>query len=257
MRVYSYVMIADNGFAPNPYYGICTLACCKPRIRKGVGDYVINAFTDKIKEDNGINRLTSKKKKELGLPEEINLKAVKEYFGDFFQEFVDKLQIWIIGTAGKNLKSDNPIVYIMQVTDVQTYEEYWNKHEKKRPYPEYFTHSHPEKNSSYEYCGDNIYEIDSDSACIRQLPSFHYVNGKFDSDTAIHDLSGVYVLLSDNFVYFGNKAVSFDGEIHKGIGEKIFIDNEKLEKFIMYQISNNKNDIKGRPINSDKNFKWE
>ena len=33
MRVFSYVVAKDSGFAPNPFHGSCTLACCKPRIR--------------------------------------------------------------------------------------------------------------------------------------------------------------------------------------------------------------------------------
>lgn len=32
-RVYSYVVTHDAGFAPNPFHGWCTLACCKPGIR--------------------------------------------------------------------------------------------------------------------------------------------------------------------------------------------------------------------------------
>jgi len=34
MRLYSYVVTHDHGFAPNPYQGMLTLATCKPRIRK-------------------------------------------------------------------------------------------------------------------------------------------------------------------------------------------------------------------------------
>jgi hypothetical protein len=43
MRVYSYVVKAISGFAPNPYWGWCTLACCKPKIRKTAvpGDWII------------------------------------------------------------------------------------------------------------------------------------------------------------------------------------------------------------------------
>lgn len=43
MKGYSYVVKRDFGFAPNPFYGMCTLATCKPIIRKHseVGDYVI------------------------------------------------------------------------------------------------------------------------------------------------------------------------------------------------------------------------
>ena len=41
--LFSYVVDHDDGFAPNPFHGFCTLACCKPRIRSKaqVGDYVI------------------------------------------------------------------------------------------------------------------------------------------------------------------------------------------------------------------------
>ena len=34
MRLFSYVVARDYGFAPNPFYEMCTLATCKPRIRK-------------------------------------------------------------------------------------------------------------------------------------------------------------------------------------------------------------------------------
>lgn len=43
MKLYSYVMVSDTGFAPNPNDDFCTLACCKPKIRRVVslGDWVI------------------------------------------------------------------------------------------------------------------------------------------------------------------------------------------------------------------------
>jgi hypothetical protein len=43
VRLYSYVVARDFGFAPNPFYGFCTLATCKPDIRKTAqaGDWVI------------------------------------------------------------------------------------------------------------------------------------------------------------------------------------------------------------------------
>ena len=42
MILYSYVIDQDYGFAPNPFYGVCTFATCKPEIREraAVGDYV-------------------------------------------------------------------------------------------------------------------------------------------------------------------------------------------------------------------------
>ena len=43
MKLFSYVVARDYGFAPNPFFGVCTLATCKPEIRKsaGIGDWVI------------------------------------------------------------------------------------------------------------------------------------------------------------------------------------------------------------------------
>lgn len=43
MRLYSYVVARDFGFAPNPFYGACTLATCKPDIRRAaaLGDWVV------------------------------------------------------------------------------------------------------------------------------------------------------------------------------------------------------------------------
>ena len=41
--VFSYIVTSDSGFAPNPFHGFCTLACCKPMIRRTarVGDWIV------------------------------------------------------------------------------------------------------------------------------------------------------------------------------------------------------------------------
>lgn len=43
MRIFSYIITSDSGFSPNPFWGYCTLACCKPVIRRTAekGDFVI------------------------------------------------------------------------------------------------------------------------------------------------------------------------------------------------------------------------
>lgn len=42
MKLYSYVIPRDYGFAPNPYFNYCTLATCKPKIRGSaqIGDWI-------------------------------------------------------------------------------------------------------------------------------------------------------------------------------------------------------------------------
>jgi len=48
MRLFSYKITNDSGFAPNPFFGIMTLATCKPKIRicKKEGDWIAG-FTSK------------------------------------------------------------------------------------------------------------------------------------------------------------------------------------------------------------------
>jgi hypothetical protein len=52
MTLFSYVVMHDTGFSPNPFFGYCTLACCKPEIRRKaqVGDWVVG-LTPKAQEN--------------------------------------------------------------------------------------------------------------------------------------------------------------------------------------------------------------
>ena len=49
MKLHSYVVAIDDGFAPNPFYGFCTLATCKPNIRRHaqVGDWILGTGSKK------------------------------------------------------------------------------------------------------------------------------------------------------------------------------------------------------------------
>jgi len=43
MKYLSYIVARDYGFAPNPFHNTCTLATCKPKLRKAakIGDWII------------------------------------------------------------------------------------------------------------------------------------------------------------------------------------------------------------------------
>ena len=80
MIIYQYVLKVDHGFAPNPFYGVCTLACCKPRMRNAITRKLTENFIRYIKNKEKITgNLTSKKKAELGLPSNITIEVIKEY----------------------------------------------------------------------------------------------------------------------------------------------------------------------------------
>lgn len=55
-KLYSYVVARDYGFAPNPFYGFCTLATCKPEIRRTarVGDWIVGTGSKKNKRDTQV-----------------------------------------------------------------------------------------------------------------------------------------------------------------------------------------------------------
>ena len=52
-KLYSYVVARDYGFAPNPFYGLCTLATSKPEIRRtaNVGDWILGTGSKRNKRD--------------------------------------------------------------------------------------------------------------------------------------------------------------------------------------------------------------
>jgi hypothetical protein len=54
--LYSYCIPIDDGAAPNPYWGVCTLAICKPVIRRNakIGDWVIGTGSKKHKMENKV-----------------------------------------------------------------------------------------------------------------------------------------------------------------------------------------------------------
>lgn len=53
MKIYSYIVSHDSGFAPNPFHGYCTLACCKPVIRRcaSVGDWIVGLSPKRLGND--------------------------------------------------------------------------------------------------------------------------------------------------------------------------------------------------------------
>lgn len=57
MKIYSYVIEHDFGLAPNPFGEYCTLAVCKPKIRKSknlkIGDWIIGTGSKALEKVSG------------------------------------------------------------------------------------------------------------------------------------------------------------------------------------------------------------
>lgn len=141
-KLYTYVVRHDTGFAPNPYHGFLTLACCKPLIRQSakVGD-------------------------------------------------------WIMGGGSVATGRGAQLVYVMQVSEALTFEEYWDDPR--------FKAKKPCIDARFEdWVGDNIYP---DAHGTQQLPSMHSEAGCSPcEDDMDKDLSVDRVLVGERFVYWGD-----------------------------------------------------
>src|SRR5579863_9322212 len=56
VKLHSYVVARDFGFAPNPFFGVCTLATCKPKIRSAaqIGDWVTGTGSKPSKREKNV-----------------------------------------------------------------------------------------------------------------------------------------------------------------------------------------------------------
>ncbi len=157
--IYMYVVDRDFGFAPNPFHGICTLATCKPAIRRNA-----------------------------------------------------KIGDWVIGVGGRRLNATGKCIYAMQVSEIVTFEQYWNEPR--------FSIKKPMRNGSQKMLvGDNIYSKDGQSWV--QLDSHHSnPDGSMNFTNLRKDTSANSVLISNNFYYFGASSVSIPQQILQRLGYK-------------------------------------
>ena len=179
-KLYSYIVARDYGFAPNPFYGFCTLATCKPDIRKSatIGD-------------------------------------------------------WIIGTGSKTKNRAGYLVYAMRVTEVMSFDEYWDdpRFHSKRP---------DLRASLKKAFGDNIYYRENVLSDWKQLDSHHsYENGIPNVENMSTDTRVNQILVSDDFIYYGGRGPlipEFNGDsvCHKTQGYRCRFKPETVEACISW-----------------------
>lgn len=187
--LFSYVVATDSGFAPNPFFGLCTLACCKPAIRRAVGARLLR--------ESGYADLRELRSAEPG--------------------FVRAQNLWVIGLAGASLpdRLRRSVVYVMQVTDVLDHESYFEEHPEKRP-----RRGRGVTSADAGWHGDAIYTGNDPATAHQVVPCTHSDGDREDANNMRHDLGGRYVLASDHFIYFGTDApyIPLEQQLHHGRG---------------------------------------
>lgn len=145
MYLYSYVITRDYGFAPNPFWNVCSLAACKPQIRE------------------------------------------RAFKGD-----------WIAGFGGANTTIAHKMVFLMQVDEICTFDEYWED-------PRFFM-KRPRFDGNYQQCyGDNIYHHIA-GEWVQENSHHSYADG-INQNNLVHDTRIDRVLISFNYWYFGENAI--------------------------------------------------
>ena len=146
MKLYSYIVARDFGFAPNPFYQFCTLGTCKPIIRRcaNVGD-------------------------------------------------------WIVGTGSKTRGREGHIVFVMRITKIMSFNQYWLDPRFKQKKPNL-------RGSRKQAFGDNIYYWESTTGKWNQEDSHHsHPDSTPNKRNINNDTKTDKVLISDDYIYWGGE----------------------------------------------------
>ncbi len=182
VRLFSYKMTSDTGFAPNPFGKYLTLATCKPGMRRT--------------------------KRE----------------GDWIAGFTSKT------LCGHAVGDERP-VYLMRVDERLSFAEYFVDRRFASKIPD------PGSRSWRRRCGDNIYAPD-DAASAEPIQFAQLANPFHVERDKPNDLSGEYVLISRNFVYYGDQAKVLPDDVRPAIprGQSPYgsctHDNARAKRFI-------------------------
>lgn len=180
--LYTYCIPFDDGAAPNPFWGTCTLAICKPVIRRNaqVGD-------------------------------------------------------WVVGTGSRSSPvgdASGRVVYAMKVTSTMSMAEYdaWTQQRLLIKVPAWRSRDHRRR------LGDSIYDFSVNPPCQRR--------GVHRSENVATDLSGLNVLVSNHFYYFGNHAIPLPHHllpiVKQGQGHRSWSNQPHVTDFVSW--------LKGLPL---------
>ncbi|WP_431689339.1 hypothetical protein [Hahella sp. NBU794] len=208
MRLYSYKMTHDSGFAPNPFGECLTLATCKPYIRKNKNVKSREENKDKVKDE-------------------------------------DKFGTWIAGFSSATLNGDavghERLVYLMEVSEKLPIGDYYKDARFQNKIPDISA------KSAIERAGDNIYELlpsgdPKDYTHYRQVKNPSHWDIKQDKPhmgCQKEDISGENVLIAKTFYYFGREPLVIPDDIRPSVpkGSSVYgnlTEDDRIEKLISF-----------------------
>ena len=160
---------------------------------------------------------------------------------------------WIVGcgSADKKINQGGKLVYVLQISEKLSKEEYWNDTR--------FQNKKPNLNGSKKQSrGDNIYHQFNNSW--KQLNSFHSKpDGSVNMEHLKRDTKVDIVLIGEKFIYFGCRGPSIPKDLasnkktlcHTGQGHSKFSTDEDkkiIEEFLKWIESLNATGFVGEPF---------
>lgn len=111
-----------------------------------------------------------------------------------------KIGDWVMGVGGSRLKATGKCIYLMKVSEILTFNEYWSDAR--------FNIKKPVRNGSLVMMvGDNVYHQEAGNDTWVQEDSHHSnPDGTTNHKNLETDTSSENVLVSDHFYYFGKSA---------------------------------------------------
>ena len=110
-----------------------------------------------------------------------------------------KIGDWIVGTGSKTRGREGCLVFVMRVTEVMQFNDYWSdpRFEQKKPNL---------RGSKKQAFGDNIYYRDPSTCEWQQEDSHHsYLHGTPNIKNINNDTQTDRVLISNNYIYWGGE----------------------------------------------------
>lgn len=155
---------------------------------------------------------------------------------------------WIFGTGSAKLKNLHHLVFMMQVEEKLSFQQYWAD--------DRFQYKKPVINGSLvQMYGDNIYHKDHDTDEWIQENSAHSLDGGIINESHLEtDLKGNNVLISRTFYYFGDQNIKIPHEYLQICCEgrdmkSNAIPKDVADEFVNWVQANYEMGIHGDPIN--------
>lgn len=152
-----------------------------------------------------------------------------------------KIGDWVMGVGGRRLKATGKSIYLMKVSEILTFNEYWSDAR--------FNIKKPVRNGSLVMMvGDNVYHQEAGNDTWVQEDSHHSnPDGTTNHKNLETDTSSENVLVSDHFYYFGKSApevnlATIGYKNHRNYSKKL-LSEKNVADFISGIEQNHKSEI--------------